>query len=72
MPATMSDLEREREILNDELIESRFMFAENLKNGLGDEIKTTLAEQKKAAKLKKENKPSKFKLFLKKLANICQ
>lgn len=72
MPATMNDLQREKEILNDELINSRFMFAESLKNGLGDEIKTTLAEQKKAAKERKAKKPSKLLLFFKKLADICQ
>ena len=72
MPPTMSDLQREREILNEELVESRFMFAESLKEGLGEQIKTTLAEQKERAKAEKQKKPSKIKLFLKRLANICQ
>ena len=72
MAATMSDLQREREILDNELTESRFMFAESLKSGLGDEIKATLKEQKKAAKAKKAEKPSRFKMFLNRLADICQ
>lgn len=72
MPKTMSDLERENEILSQELLDSRYMFAENLKSGLGEQIKATLAEQKETEKRKKKNKPSKFKLFLKRLADICQ
>ena len=65
----MNDLEREREIMSNELFESRFMFAENLKNGLGEEIKTTLKEQKKE---KKKKKPSIITRFLKRLSEICQ
>ena len=70
MPATMNDLEREREIMNNELIESRFMFAESLKGSLGEEMKAALKEQKKT--FKKQKKPSKIFNFLKKLSNICR
>lgn len=72
MPATMNDLQREREIMNNELTESRFMFAESLKSGLGEEIKTTLEKQKVVAQEKKKKKPSILMRFLKRLSNICQ
>ena len=74
MPATMSDLQREREILDEDLTESRFAFAESLKNGLGTEIKDTLASKKEAKNenKKKSKKPSFFKRFLMNLAEICQ
>ena len=72
MPATMSDLQREREILNEELAESRFAFAESLKTGLGDDIKKELNKKSEARKAVKAKKPSFFNRFLKRLANVCK
>jgi hypothetical protein len=72
MPATMNDLQREREILNEELAESRFAFAESLKAGLGDDIKKELNKKSEERKAVKAKKPSFLNKFLKKLADICK
>lgn len=72
MSATMNDLQREREILNEELAESRFAFAESLKTGLGEDIKKELNKKSEERKTIKAKKPSFFKNFLTKIANICK
>lgn len=72
MAATMNDIQREREILEEELINSRFAFAESLKSGLGENIKKELNAKKEKRETKKIKKESFIKRFFKKLSYICK
>ncbi len=67
----LMDLKREREIFAQESIEGKNVFAENVKDVLGEQIRKEL--KKKAKHTPKEaKKKNKIQNFLDKLTNICQ
>lgn len=71
MRDSLRDYQREREILAQESIDNKNAFADNIKDTLGEQIKTELAKKYKPEK-KLEEKSSGIKKFLDKLSKVCR
>jgi len=68
----IKDYNREQEILAQEAIDGKNTFANNIKDVLGEQIRTELAKKPKIAENVIEKKENKLKKFLDKLSSVCQ